>query len=190
MPRGISHVFDDGASSRRTRRWDIGGDPLPLSSCFETSDRARDMMLAIHSLGSIFTETVMALQGEAAVITYDSTVDVRQPFTRITTSLRTPSPGTIRRFGDAPVRRDGRGRRHAEERAREAAVPMLIVGESLDDGSKANFGAVVRDAEHADITIYAIGPSSMTRDLPRTPRRAGPPQPSSFSSKAATAPET
>jgi hypothetical protein len=40
------------------------------------------MAPVIRGIGSIFTETVMALDGEAAVITYDSTVEVPQPFTQ------------------------------------------------------------------------------------------------------------
>jgi VWFA-related protein len=42
---------------------------------------------------------------------------------------------------------------------------MLIIGESQDTGSKAKLGEVVRDAEHANISIYAVGPSSIAADL-------------------------
>jgi hypothetical protein len=41
---------------------------------------------------------------------------------------------------------------------------MLVLGESEDIGSKTNLGKVVRDAELANITIYAIGPSSVASD--------------------------
>src|SRR5271154_6966490 len=74
------HVFDDGVE-QTIDHWDLGGDPLAVVLVLETSSRPHAMIPVIHSLGSIFTETAMALDGEAAVITYDSTVEVRQPFT-------------------------------------------------------------------------------------------------------------
>ena len=75
------HVFDDGVE-QTIDHWDLGGDPLAVVLVLETSSRPHAMIPVIHSLGSIFTETAMALDGEGAVITYDSTVEVRQPFTQ------------------------------------------------------------------------------------------------------------
>ena len=158
-------VYDDGVP-QRIDRWDLGDDPLAVVLVIETSDRARGMIPAIHSLGSIFTETVMALDGEAAVVTYDSTVDVRQPFTKDHDAVE-------RAIVDAPFEDSSMHLYDAMATAvdmlkGEPATRrriMLVVGESRDDGSKANFGGVVRDAEHANVTIYAIGPSSATRDL-------------------------
>jgi VWFA-related protein len=159
------HVFDDGVE-QRIDRWDLGGDPLAVVLVIETSDRAGAMIPAIHSLGSIFTETVMALQGEAAVLTYDSTVDVRQPFTQDHDAVESAIAGAP--FEDSSMHLYDAMATAVDMLKGEPTTRrriMLIVGESRDDGSKANFGTVVRDAEHADITIYAIGPSSMTRDL-------------------------
>jgi VWFA-related protein len=51
---------------------------------------------------------------------------------------------------------------------------MLIVGESQDIASDAKLGLVLRDAELANIAIYAVGPSSSTADLrfgPKPPNR-------------------
>jgi VWFA-related protein len=42
---------------------------------------------------------------------------------------------------------------------------MLIVGESQDIASDAKLGLVLRDAELANISIYAVGPSSTSADL-------------------------
>ena len=74
------HVFDNGVE-QTIDHWDMGGDPLAVALVIETSSHIAMMAPVIHGMGSIFTETVMALNGEAAVISYDSTVDVRQPFT-------------------------------------------------------------------------------------------------------------
>jgi VWFA-related protein len=159
------HVFDDGVE-QKIDRWDLGGDPLAIVLVLQTTDRAQAMIPAIHSLGSIFTETVMALHGEAAVVTYDSTVDVRQPFTMDHDAVESAIADA--EFDDPGMHLyDGMAK--AVEMLKDEAPMrrrvMLIVGESRDHGSKADFGTVVRDAEHANITIYAIGPSSMTRDL-------------------------
>ena len=159
------HVFDDGVP-QKIDHWDLGGDPLAVVLVLQTTDRAQSMIPAIHSLGSIFTETVMALDGEAAVITYDSEVDVRQPFTmdhdaveKAITSAQFDDPGM--HLYDAMAKAVELLKDQPPKRRRI----MLVVGESRDDGSTANFAAVVRDAEHDNISIYAIGPSSMTRDL-------------------------
>jgi VWFA-related protein len=158
-------VFDDGVE-QTIDHWDLGGDPLAVVLVLETSDRAHAMIPAVHSLGSIFTETVMALDGEAAVITYDSTVDVRQPFTQDHDAVENAIASA--QFED-PARHLYDAMATAVELLKDQAPMrrrvMLVVGESRDDGSKANFGAVVREAEHANISIYAIGPSSMARDL-------------------------
>lgn len=159
------HVFDDGVE-QKIDRWDLGGDPLAVVLVLETSSRAQSMIPSIHSLGSIFTETVMALDGEAAVITYDSTVDVRQPFTPDHDAVEKAIAST--EFDDPSMHLYDAMARAVEMLKDDAPMRrriMLIVGESRDDGSKANFGEVIRDAEHANISIYAIGPSSATRDL-------------------------
>jgi hypothetical protein len=56
--------------------WDLGGDPLAVALVIETSSHIQMMAAVIRGMGNIFTETVMALDGEAAVIAYDRTVDV------------------------------------------------------------------------------------------------------------------
>ena len=159
------HVFDDRVE-QKIDHWDLGGDPLAVVLVLETSSRPHAMIPVIHSLGSIFTETAMALDGEAAVITYDSTVEVRLPFTldhdaveKSIASVQFEDPR--RNLYDAMALAVGMLRDEAPMRRRI----MLIVGESRDDGSKAKLGEIVRDAEHANISIYAVGPSSMTRDL-------------------------
>lgn len=159
------HVFDDGVE-QKIDHWDLGGDPLAVALVLETSSRADSMIPAIQSLGSIFTETVMALNGKAAVITYNSTVNVRQPFTQDHDAVEKAIAGA--EFDDPRMHLYDAMARAVEmlkDDAPKRRRIMLVVGESRDDGSKANFGEVVREAEHANISIYAIGPSSAVRDL-------------------------
>ena len=101
-------VFDNGVE-QTINHWEMGGDPLAVALVIETSSHISMMAPVIHGMGSIFTETVMALSGKATVITYDSTVEVRQPFTPIMTTCRRDRASEIRSAGDAVVRWDGRG---------------------------------------------------------------------------------
>jgi hypothetical protein len=121
--------------------------------------------LAIHSLGSIFAETVRALDGEAGVISFASTVEVRPPFT--------PDHGAIQKaiaetHFEVPEMNVYDAMAAAVERLK-AQPPtcrkiMLTTGESQDTGRKANLRQVVHDAGEANISIYPVGPSSMASD--------------------------
>ncbi len=159
------HVFDDGVE-QTIEQWDLGGDPLAVALLIDTSTRLHAMEPTIHRMGSIFTETVMALDGQAAVITYDSTVDVRQPFTQDHDAVQKAIAET--KF-EVPEMKSYDAMATAVELLKAQPTTrrriMLIVGESQDSGSKANLGQIVRDAEHANIAIYAVGPSSIAADL-------------------------
>jgi VWFA-related protein len=158
------HVFDDGIE-QSIEHWDLGGDPLAIALVIETSSRPHALIPEIRSLGSIFTETVMALDGEAAVLTYNSKVDVREFFTddhdAVERAIKSvDAEDSHMHLYDAMARAVEMLK--AQDMRRRI---MLIVGESRDDGSEANFGAIVRDAQFANISIYAVGPSSAARDF-------------------------
>src|ERR1700730_2386326 len=70
------HIYDNGVE-QVLEQFDIGGDRLAVALVMETSSHIQMMSPAIRGMGTVFTETVMALEGRAAVITYDSTVEVR-----------------------------------------------------------------------------------------------------------------
>jgi VWFA-related protein len=157
-------VFDDGVE-QTIEHWDLGGDPLAIVLVLETSSRIRALAPVIHSLGSIFTETAMALNGEAAVITYDSTVEVRQPFTQDHDAVeeaiaKVEFEVPTRNLYDAMAQ----AVKMLEDQASTERRVMLIIGESQDEGSKAKLGDITREAAQANISIYSIGPSSVGAD--------------------------
>jgi VWFA-related protein len=159
------HIFDDGVE-QTIEQFDIGGDRLAVALVIETSSHIQMMGPAIRGMGSVFTETVMTLEGRAAVITYDSTVEVRQPFTE---------------DHDAVERAINKVEFKAPEMhlydAMSTAVSllkmqppnfrriMLILGESQDQSSDSKLGLILREVQLANISIYAIGPSSTAADL-------------------------
>ena len=159
------HVFENGVE-QTIDYWDLGGDSLAVALVIETSSHIQAMMPVIHSLGSIFTETVMALNGEAAVITYDATVDVRQPFTQDHDAVE-KAISKVEFVAPEMKLYDAMAASVQLLKARPSTRRriMLIVGESQDYSSEVKLGQVLRDAQLANITIYAVGPSSATADL-------------------------
>ena len=159
------HVFDNGVE-QKIGRWDLGGDPLAVCLVIETSSHIRPMIPVIHSLGSIFTETVMAFNGEAAVVTYSDEVNVIQPFTQDHDLVEKAIAKTEFLAPDKKLY-DGMANAVLLLRSQPSTFRrvMLVLGESQDNSSEANLGQVLRDALAADIMIYGIGVSSTTADL-------------------------
>jgi VWFA-related protein len=159
------HIYDNGAE-QPIEQFDIGGDRLAVALVMETSSHIQIMAPAIRGMGSVFTETVMALEGRAAVITYDSTVEVRQPFTedhdaveRAINKVEFNAPEM--HLYDAMSTAVGLLKMQPPNFRRV----MLIIGESQDQSSDAKLGFVLREVQLANITIYAVGPSSTAADL-------------------------
>jgi VWFA-related protein len=159
------HVFDAGVE-QKIDRFDLDGDPLAVALVIESSAHIEAMASVIHSIGNIFTETVMALSGQAAVITYDSTVEVRQPFTQDHDAVE---KAISKIEFQTPERKlyDGmaKGVEMLKDQPSTYRRIMLVIGESQDYSSETNLRQVVRSAHLADIVIYAVGPSSTTADL-------------------------
>ncbi len=158
------HVTDDGAE-QTIDHWDLGGDPLAVAFVVDTSSRLQALAPVIRRLGSTFTETVMALDGQAAVVTYDSTVEVRQPFTADHDAVQKAIAETKFEAPEMDLY-DAMATSVSLLKAQPTTYHriMLVIGESEDTGSKTNLRQVVQDAEQANISIYAIGPSSIAAD--------------------------
>jgi VWFA-related protein len=159
------HVFDNGLE-QTVKQFDLGGDSLAVALVMERSSHIQMMAPAIRKMGSVFTETVMALEGRAAVITYGSTVDVPQPFTQDHDAIEhaisnVELNASEMRLYDAMS---------AAVDLLKAQPPnfrrvMLIVGESQDDSSESKLGLVLREVQLANISIYTVGISSTAADL-------------------------
>ena len=155
------HVFDGGVE-QKIDRWDLDGDPLAVALLIETSTHIKSMATTIHRLASIFTENIMALDGQAAVITYDSDVNVRQTFTQdhdlIEKAIeKVPFEASETQLYDGMAR----GVALLKEQPPNRHRVLLVVGESADSGSEAKLGQVLRDAELANVSIYTIGVTSV-----------------------------
>lgn len=159
------HISDKGVE-QAIDRFDVDADPLAVALVVEANLRLQAMAPVIHGMGTIFTQTVMALSGEAAVITYGSTAEVRQPFTMDTDAVEKAIANIQFQWSDSNLY-DAMAKGVELLNAQPAPYRriLLVVGESQDTHSHAKLSQVMREAQLANIVIYAIGPSSTAGDL-------------------------
>jgi VWFA-related protein len=162
-------VYDNGAE-QKIDHFDVGGDPLSIVLVIETSSHILPMFPSVKHTGIVFTETVMALTSEAAVISYDSTVDLHQKFTTDPDSVQyaiehLPLGVEDEHLYDAMAK----GIAMLDERPAVRRRIMVVVGESKDTGSEDTLGEVLRQAQLANVTIYSIGLSTAMADLRAKP---------------------
>ena len=164
-------VTDNGVQ-QRILHFDMGGDPLSLVVLAETSSRVDSMLPQVRKAGIVITTSVMGQTGEAAVIGFNDSVDKLQEFTanqdkieNTFTHLEAGTSGSrlydamaaaIELLSSQPLpTADKPGRRRV----------MLILSEATDIGSDTQFGAVLRQAQLANVTIYSVGLSTTKAEL-------------------------
>ena len=165
LTQGDFKIFDRGVE-QKINRFDIDADPLAVALLVEANLRLQAMAPVIRGMGSIFTGTVMALSGEATVIAYGSTADVTQPFTQDHDAVEKAIANIRFLWSDSNLY-DAMAKGVELLRAQPAPYRriLIVVGESQDSHSHVKLSQVLRDAQIANISIYAIGPSSTAGDL-------------------------
>jgi len=169
------HVFDNGVE-QKIDHFDLGGDSLSIALVLETSSHIEPMFPAVKRTGIVFAQAVMGLTAEVAVIGFNDDVDLLQKFSTdmdntqsVINNLRLGTSG--KRLYDAMQR----GVSLLERRPPGQRRIMVVVGEAQDSGSESQFGEVLRAAQLANVSIYAIGLSTAMADL-RAPPLAPKPQ--------------
>jgi len=168
------HILDDGVE-QMIEAFELGGEQLSVVLVFETSSRIAPLLPAIQKSAIVFTQTVVGPSGEAAVLSYDNSVNTLLPFNtdndKIEKTIATLQPGNSgARLYDAMASAVGllRGRPSGQRRA------IVVVGEAGDSGSEQRLGRVLRDAQLANIVIYSVGLSTTSAGLRAQPAQAGP----------------
>jgi VWFA-related protein len=173
-------VTDNGVP-QHILHFDVGGDPLSLVVLVETSSRVDAMLPQIRKAGIIITQTVMGGSGEGAVIAFNDSVDKLQEFTgdadRIEKIFTNLQPGTSgSKLYDAMAvgieMLSGQPQPTADKPGRRRV--MLILSEASDIGSGTQLGAVLRQAELANVTIYSVGLSTTRAELQAAPKDTTP----------------
>ncbi len=170
-------IFDNGVE-QKIEHFDLGGDPLSVVILLETSSRVEPLLPAVRRTGILFSQAVMAQTGEAAVIAFDDTPEVQQPFTRngdqveaVVTKLRTGTSGAA--LYDALAKAVGL----LEDRPKERRRVIIALAEAVDTGSESKLGEVLREAQLNNITVYSVGLSTTAAEFRGRPKD---PPPSPF----------
>jgi VWFA-related protein len=175
-------ITDNGVPQRITH-FNLGGDPISLVVVVETSSRIGPILPQIRKTGILITQTVTGPTGEGAVVGFDGEVKTLLDFTNSSDAmektmgeLREGSEGS--RLFDAMSRAVAMlsGRPEVSETDLGKRRVMLVIGEAHDSGSEEKLGEVLRRAQLANITIYAVGVSGMKADLKRKPQDKEPPR--------------
>jgi VWFA-related protein len=173
-------VTDNGVPQQITH-FDLGGDPLSVVFLVETSSRIAPLMPHINRAGIVLAETVMGPNGEAAVVGFNDSVDKLQDFTtnqdaieKIFTKLNSVTSGS--KLFDAMAigveMLSGRPLPTADTPGRRRI--MLILSEATDAGSETKLGAVLRQAQLSNVTIYSVGLSTTLAELKAPPKDTTP----------------
>jgi VWFA-related protein len=173
-------ITDNGVP-QKVVHFDLGGDPLSIVFLVETSTRISPLLPQIQKAGIVLGETVMGPDGEAAVLGFNDSVDKLQDFTtnrdnveKIFTKLNTVTSGAklfdamaigVEMLSGRPLpTADAPGRRRV----------MLILSEAHDAGSETKLGAVLRQAQLSNVTIYSVGLSTTMAELKAEPKKTSP----------------
>jgi VWFA-related protein len=174
-------ITDNGAEQKITH-FDLGGDPVSLVILIETSSRIDPLLPEIHKTGILFTQTVMGPEGEAAVVGFNDAVDKLQDFTsdadlieNTVSHLQTGTYGS--KLYDAMAvgveMLSGRLPQPTADKPGRRRV-MLVVSETVDAGSEAKLGEVLRKAQLANVAIYSVGLSTTRSELHSEPKHNQP----------------
>src|SRR5712692_10422932 len=173
-------VTDNGVP-QQIAHFDLGGDPLSVVFLVETSSRIAPLMPQINKAGIVLAETVMGPNGEAALVGFNDSVDKLQDFTmnqdaieKTFTKLNSVTSGSklfdamavgVEMLSGRPLpTADAPGRRRI----------MLVLSEATDAGSETKLGAVLRQAQLSNVTIYSVELSTTMAELKATPKNTTP----------------
>ena len=170
-------VTDNGVE-QKISHLDLGGDPLSLVILIETSSRIDPLLPGMRKTGILFTQTVMGPEGEAAVVGFNDAVDKLQDFTsdgdaieNVVAHLQTGTSGS-KLYDAMAVGVDMLSARMPQPTADRPGRRrvMLVMSETVDAGSEAKLGEVLRKAQLANVTIYSVGLSTTRSELKGKPR--------------------
>ena len=149
-------VFDND-KEQKIIGFDVSNLPLSIVFCFETSGRVEGLMPQIKKAGRVYTDLLVGEDGEAAVISYNSRLDVLQDFTRdsdkVIDAIKKMKVGSdATRTSDAVFE----AIRMLRTRPDNHRKIIVLIAETRDNGSEVHLGESLRTAELANIMIYGL----------------------------------
>ena len=154
--------------------FDVSFLPISLVLCIESSGRIEGLLPQIKKTGRVYTDLLLGEQGEAAVIAFDSRVEVLQEFTKDPEKL-IDAMKRVKVGSDATRTSDAvwEAIRMLRTRPDNHRKVIVVIGETRDNGSEVHLGETLRTLELANIMVYAIQLSTTKAKLtqPAQPKR-------------------
>jgi len=174
-------ITDNGVP-QKIMHFNMGGDPISLVVVVETSERVGPILPQIRKCGILISQTVTGLTGEGAVVGFDDEVKTLLDFTssgdamdKTMSRLEEGSNGSKLFDAMSKAVEMLSARPEVSEHDFGKRRVMLLIAEAHDSGSEEKLGEVLRRAQLANITIYAVGISGARADLERKPEYKKPP---------------
>jgi VWFA-related protein len=159
------HVTDDGIEQPLTLDEDTGSEPIALVIAVETGGLGAGKLKAYRDLNAVVSSIVGGVPHRIAVVAFDSTPDVQQPFTA-------DADVAANAFQDIDAGDKGaaildalafsvnllRTQPPAYRRA------ILLLSETLDHGSQTTLDDALRAVSDTNTAIYSLGFSSSKAD--------------------------
>lgn len=154
--------------------FDLGSTPLSLVILVETSARVEPLLPDIRKSGILFSDVVMGPEDEAAVLSFNDTVnnlvDFSMNHATIQEAINELNQGTQRSklfdaMATAVQMLSNRQRSQTTSDAPDRRRIMLIISEATDVGSDERLWTVLRRAQLSNIGIYSVGLSTILAQL-------------------------
>jgi len=171
-------VLEDGVE-QKIDHFDLGGDPLSVVVVVENSSRVEPLLPAVRSTGILLSQAVMPGDVETALVSYDDTPRLVQPFTTSGDAIERAMnhlPAGLSGAALFDALSEGVDLLSRQPKARRRVI--LAIAEAADTGSETKLGEVLRAAQLQNVTIYSVGLSTtaaMLRSEPRYPSSPYPP---------------
>lgn len=158
---------------------DVSYFPISLVIAVQSSEIAGTALAKAQKIGSMIAPLIIGDRGEAALLTYDDSVRLEQPFTADPDTL-TKAVRKLKVSGVGSHMTDAVAeavRMLAERRPANRSRVLILIGETKDRGSKTKLEDAVTLAQHNNVVIYPVTYSAFF--TPFAARAADLPQPSS-----------
>src|SRR5271155_4279522 len=174
-------LLEDGVE-QKIEHFDLGGAPLSVVVVVENSSRVEPLLPAVRKTGILLSQAVMPGDVETALVSYDDTPRLVQPFT-------TSGDAIERAMNHLPAGLSGAALFDAlsegvdllSRQPKNRRRITLAMAEPVDTGSESKLGEVLRAAQLQNVTIYSVGLSTTAAELRAEQRQHPSPYPPGIS---------
>ncbi len=161
---GRFHLYDDGKP--QDIHVDVSVQPISVVIAVEQSDRVDAVLSQIHRIGPMIQPIVTGDNGEAAVISFDSRIQLKQDFTNNPDLLEKAIQGI--HSGNTPSRMIDsveRGVQMLKGRPASRRRIILLISETRDVSSEARLRETLIAAQLNNVTVYTVDISRIVTSL-------------------------